>query len=522
MTERLVPTKNGFPTAYADKRTLHSRYDPRGEAEKYIGSLSLSPGIRFFILIEPCLGYIIPVLQKQFPHARLIVLHISDFFIAPEFPGEGISRPPAFQAPLVSEAPPPAVWSPESAQTLEEFLEQEIPDIEGRYLKLIEWRPAMISYGDAYLALLSRVAAFIKRVDANKRTLRGFGRRWLRNGLKNIQLFTNPVRIRAGSVPLVITASGPSLEDTLPLLREWKKKSPLFIMGVSSAVPALYEADLAPDLVVSTDGGGWALVHLREAYRKIRRNCPGSHGKQPFTLAAGLIAAIPSQYRDLPVLPISDGSLWQNILLTSLGISFIILPQRGTVSASAMDLAFTLTGGQVVITGLDLSHRDLRTHARPYGFDQLWEERAHRMNPVYSQVFIRENIPVNPGSHGIYAAWFAGQLDRYPKRLCTLGNNNPVFNTLSSGDTGAFTTNGALPLVTAAGPLPPHSPAEAGEILIHALDTPQYGGRLLEELGSLLGQDEGISGTGEEIPSNADMVKAELYRMVRSPEAFHG
>jgi hypothetical protein len=383
------------------------------EAEKYINALKFRENIRFFILIEPGMGYMVPVLRKNNPLAKIIVLHISDFFIHQETGEDQILKADA-------------VWGPGRGIPLQRFLEEEIPDIEARFIGLIEWRPSLTAYGEGYLRLLSETADFIKRVDANARTVKGFGKRWFKNVFKNLKLLQQILEPSPTSIPMVIAGAGPSLEETIPLIREWKQRKTLGVLAAASSVEALAAGGIRPDLIISTDGGGWAAAHLRGALRE-----------KPPALTVTLNAALPSQCGELPILILSDGSVWQNLLLKSMAIPFVPLPPRGTVTASALELALVLTHGEIFITGTDLSHRDLRTHARPYGFNRLLELRASRFQPLYSETFVRAGLIADSGSHGIYAAWFGRQLETYPKRLHTLGNNNPVFNSLAvSGKPG--------------------------------------------------------------------------------------
>jgi hypothetical protein len=463
MIHRLAATGSGFPTLLAGEQALHSRYNPPGEAEKYINNLPLGEGIRFFILLEPGLGYGIPPLRKRFPGAKIIALHISDF-------SPGAARVPGGLE-------PDAAWSPGSGRELQAFLEEEIPDTDAAFIRIVEWRPALTVYGEAYLRLLSETAEFIKRIDANQRTLRGFGRRWFRNMFRNLRILGRTLRFSPGSVPVIITGAGPSLEKTLPLIREGKNKRPLFVLAVSSSVPALLAAGIGPDLIISTDGGIWTLFHLYETIR----GAPGS------ALAANLTAALPSQCSSLPVLPISDGSLWQSLVLRSLSVPFITLPPRGTVTASALDLAFALTGGRIFISGTDLAHRDIRTHARPYSFDRFQDAAATRLNPRYSQGFLRARAIEASGNHRIYASWFSRQLAAYPRRLYSLGINNPVFNGLSPYQEGAGGGEGEPVRMTAENR---DDPGEAASrVLLRALGHPRYGDILTGELGPLLFPD---------------------------------
>jgi len=406
--------------------SLHSRYNPRLEAERYIASISLNSKIRFFILIEPGLGYMIPPLKKRVPGAKIITLHAMR-------QSEYISRVDS----SVADNAPDSEWFPETEISIRDFLEREIPDSEAREIKILEWRPALALYGKAYLSLMEEAADFIRQADANTRTVAAFGRRWFKNFFKNLEIIKTVICPFQLSVPLLVTGAGPGLEDSL-IRKEFREtatncarntcghntcgpgngfpRDRVFIMAVASSVPALKARNIIPDMVISTDGGNWARFHLYDLFRS-----------PAYPLAAALTAALPSQCEGCSILPISDGSLWQTIILRELQIPFIILPQRGTVSASALDIAFTLTEGDVYIAGIDLANQDIRSHSRPYSLDRFLEEKEGRLNPVYSQSYCRSSMLKAGGSYGIYASWFEKQLAAYPKRLHSLGKNNPAF-----------------------------------------------------------------------------------------------
>ncbi|MDR1948896.1 MAG: DUF115 domain-containing protein [Spirochaetaceae bacterium] len=498
MNERLAATGSGTPTAYAGEKALHSRYNPPLEAEKYVNALSPGGDIRFFILIEPALGYIIPVLRKKFPGAKIIVLHVSDFFVERSAMEGGLP-----------------VWSPGKGPGLQEFLEGEIPDVPAAAVKIVEWRPALGAYGKPYLGVLRETVEFVRRIDANAGTARGFGRRWFKNAFKNLGIIKKTLSYAPGFVPILITGAGPGLEEALPLIREAGGGNSFFILASSSSVQALLAGGLFPDLIISTDGGNWALLHLHEALRK-------AGGDDKPALAAGLSAALPSQCSSMPVLPISDGSCWQKILLESLGIPGVDLPQRGTVTASALDLALSLTGGPVFLAGMDLAHRDIRTHARPYGFDRFWEEGVSRLSPGYSRAFVR--AVESPGAHRIYAAWFRGQLASYPRRIYSLGLNNPVFAALpqAAGEAGeGFPFAGAGRGEGGGGQLSPRirtlpgdggAAFKAARALGAALENPALAPLLSRELSPLLLPDEGDPAPGDLAAEIKTLIRPYLSR----------
>jgi hypothetical protein len=449
-----------------DGPALHSRYNPRGEAERYIGALKPGGGIEYFILLEPGRGYLAPVLREKYPAARIISLHLDRAFRgSPE--EQGI----------------PA-WFLGDEPGLQAFLESQIPDTEARFIRVIEWRPSANVYGKKYLWLLSETADFIRRIDANKRTAGNFGRRWLGNFFRNLGLLRVLVRPGPLAVPLLVAGAGPGLEESLPLIAEMKEKGPLFVLAASSSLRALVQGGIVPDMLISADGGAWALIHLYECFRG------EGGGFRPF-LAANLTAALPSQCAALPIMALNDGSLWQSLVFQGLGIPAFTLPQRGTVSAAALDLAFFLSSGNIFMSGMDLSLRDIQTHARPYGFDPLFWGKASRFSPYYSQIFFRAGEMKRGKSLNVYAAWFRGRQSAWPRRVFSLGNNNPVFQSPTPeerGGEGLAAAAGKLPGGKAWETAAPEgiSPARGAEILAKALSGPALAAALSGELAPLL------------------------------------
>ncbi|MDR2662524.1 MAG: DUF115 domain-containing protein [Treponema sp.] len=464
MIERLVPGKNGY-TVYAGDTALHSRYNPRLEAEKYAASLNLEKSYRCFILMEPGLDYLGSVLRRRFPRAAVITLHCSAFFADKKLRllcGGGEPE----EAPALS-------WDPLSGEGLEPFLERTVT-ADARAIRLVEWRPSVHAYGTAYLELAGRTVECIRRINAGALTVRNFGRRWLKNALRNLPLFRHPVRVRRGTGPVAVCAAGPSLEEALDLIIRWRDSSPPLVIAVSSAVPALLYRGITPDLVIATDGGGWALFHLYGGFRPDK-------GAQ-FVLTAGLTAALPSQAERSRALILCDGTLWQELLLGSR--PFLRLPQRGTVSASALDLALSLSTGKVYLAGLDLTHRDLRTHARPYVFETALDRSSCRFRPYYSRAFEREEMIRNSGAQDIYAAWFRTYLGSFPKRIFTLGGGRDLGIPPCSGVPG--TAERGEPPVFLPVPAEKTETRRGVPILLEALDNPPLGARLSKELGELL------------------------------------
>jgi len=382
------------------EKSLHSRYDPRAEAVRYIDSLRLTDTIECFILIEPGFGFMIPVLRDKFPDRKIIILHA----------GKCLSRGNLTYNCAVFSSGETNLSG--QTQNIKRFLETETPDIDAAKIKIIEWRPSMNYFKEAYLTLISQTAEFLKQTDAGKRTTAHFGKRWVKNFFININCITKTVTFKKSDLPVIVTGSGPSLENVLPFIKDMQEYC--LIIAASSSLTALSFAGIKPDIVITTDGGNWARKHLCFLFSNAAASTSAA------ALAVNLCAALPSQCSEYPFLIINDGSFWQSVVLRELSLPSIIIGQRGTVSATAAELAMQLSNGNVYLAGMDFSNNDIRTHVKPYAFDNIFFSQANRFFPVYSSAFKRSSLLKDGGSMNIYEAWFKDQLSSWQKNIFSL------------------------------------------------------------------------------------------------------
>jgi hypothetical protein len=458
MEETLVLSRCGLYTVLAGQKTLHSRYNPLTEAERYVDSLHWRSEIEYIILAECCLCYLIEPLRKKFPSSKIISLHISGFYHGK------------------SAAPPDAEWLPQSATGLDSFLEKEIDDTEADKIKIIEWRPAADVYREEYLNLVKTITAFVKRVDANKRTRTSFGRRWIRNVVKNCFLFagdTKIARITRPAPSCIAAGAGPGLEDSYGAIRRLVKNGALLI-AVSSALGALLNAGIRPGLIVACDGGNWARLHLFECFRYFYK-------KTPPALAFSLSAALPSQCAGFSsLLPLGDGSIFQSLVQKCLNIPPVSFPQRGTVGASALDLAFSLSDGPVYAAGINFSHKDIRTHAKPYAFDAGLSSSSFRLRPLYGLQFERALMIDSSRVNKIYSDWFNGQ--KFPRKIHDVSDATIDISGVNGGDADIFTRERKSPI--------PRPVTRLITALNAALTGEETREALTEELSELLPRDD--------------------------------
>ena len=421
---------------------------------RYIDSLNLKSDIECFILIEPGLGYLVPALREKFKTSKIIALHAGSFP-----PHEGV----------------PALCGAD-CEAVQKFLEKEIPEIDAGRIRIIEWRPSMNYYGEDYVKLLSATVEFIKRLDAGSRTVEVFGRRWVRNFFRNLTNVQRAVLYSQMEIPVIVTGSGPSLETALPVIRNMQDSC--LIIAASSSIMALSAGGVTADIVIATDGGPWALRHIYSYYRNASRKTAA--------LAVNLCAALPSQCSSTPQLIINDGSFWQSIVLHELALPSVVIPQRGTVTAVAVELAMLLSRGNIYLAGMDLCVSDIRTHARPYAFDSIFFGGANRLTPFYSEAFTRSRAIQEGASMNIYAGWFKKELASWPKRIFLLGSGHKVFESALPPEKAALKNTDEYFKTVSAGEEPALFAKRAASALLAAMKNGEFAENLKQELTPLL------------------------------------
>jgi hypothetical protein len=114
----------------------------------------------------------------------------------------------------------------------------------------------------ASLEARRQTAQLLRELRGGLATTAAVGRRWLRNCLDN---FLGIQRVLCAApppspLPILIAASGPSLQAALPALGRLRERFALW--ALPSAVECLLAHGLIPDQVVLTDPGWYGLAHL--------------------------------------------------------------------------------------------------------------------------------------------------------------------------------------------------------------------------------------------------------------------
>lgn len=403
------PARSGEPTARIDGVLLHSRFDPRREAERVVNRYRES-GTEYprdaTVLCGFGLGYHLEALLEAGEEPVVVV--------------EPDRR--RFLSALVHRDLRNAFADPRTnlviGQTVRTVIEL-LKTIEVRYPDTLRLQPVTGRSPDYFEELLRAVESFRKRNEVNANTLTRFGKLWIRNLLINLpKLAVSPgLNILEGvfsGFPVLLVAAGPTLDNHYVLLRELKKRCVL--LAVDTALPLLERHGIEADIVVVVDPQYWNTRHLDYAGRS-----------KPLLLAEP--STHPRVLRLLPLTTLFSGSffpLGQYMEAT--------LPPRkklgagGSVATSAWDAARIAGARDIYTVGLDLGFPGAKTHARGSFFEERGHTLSHRLAGMeeYAFRYLRSGEPfLAEDSAGnallsdrrmqMYASWFESQATLYPE-----------------------------------------------------------------------------------------------------------
>jgi hypothetical protein len=378
-------SRTGLPILLLDGKPLVSTYDPVREARRFAGAaLAGAAAAPAVVVVGGVMGYLEQAVRAEAPQARLLRVDLS-------------AEASAIEGPT-----PAPRWSPSSPLALASFLAGQLDESDLLGLRVIEWAPAAAAWPDRARGAREEIRLFVERLKAGYATTAAFGALWVRNALANF------VGLRAlgapaaagGDEPLLIAASGPTLEEALPLLLSHRGHMRLW--ALPSSVRALDDAGIRPDLVVVTDPGLYALQHLPAGY--------GAPIAMPLAASRGT-----RSYSDT-VLLFSQPYLFEQELAGLLAPwPLPVIPPQGTVAASALALAAAAGYRSIVFAGLDFCYRDVLSHARPGLFEIYHAARCGRTSPFDGALFSAAAEAAERDASGArataglraYSRWFA-------------------------------------------------------------------------------------------------------------------
>jgi hypothetical protein len=236
--------KSGEETIEVDGIFLHSKHDPKKEAERFIKELPYDGENRIYLLFGAGLGYVLPgILEKE--NAHVIWLEPHPFLVKEALRLFDFSRD------IISEKLT-IILQVENEELL-------LSAFKGKATYPITFVPHRSSFQwkeTDYTKLKLIAEQHFHKKDVNLATLTRFEKIWAKNICFNLPdiISMTPIHllfdIAKGGKVLVVGA-GPSLYESISEIRQFREH--FVLLAVDTALPILSHFDIEPDLIYSVD-----------------------------------------------------------------------------------------------------------------------------------------------------------------------------------------------------------------------------------------------------------------------------
>jgi len=381
---KIFQARDGNLTAEWKGVLLHSSYSPVKEVRKFLDS-RLDPDTRTAIILGDSLGYITREALLMNPGLKIIE----------------ISYNPAFSRKLFTLNH--LYWEPGQTLKLYQFLSLHLDDLDLIHLSFLIWIPSAKIFPELSEEFSQTINTFLRERKGSLYTTGGFGKRWLKNSLKNYLCLSRVSLLSLSpGKPVFIAASGYSLNKDISLLKKYRSRYSLW--ALPSSVQFLIHHGIVPDLIIQTDPGFYTRYHLR---------IPEAH---EVPLAMPLSSSVEHSQLDRPVFLFSQNHFFEPFLLNTLGQNFITLPSTGTVAAAALQLGLLSHPSLLVVGGLDLISCDIHEHVNPNGFFSFLHFNSLRTSSALTQAYNRTVLTgrrIDPGWQNQQLRTYSEWLNRF-------------------------------------------------------------------------------------------------------------
>lgn len=376
MALEFFAAKNAEKSAKANGVALHSSYNPKAEGERFANNLEPGFNPKCVVIVEGALSYCAQFIKKRFPNAKVGTIRFSNDFCQSDKEWDFcLSLTKKNAAPL--------------CDRLFDLLGEEALFQSAFF----DWKPSAAAWPKESKEAWAQIKDALQKAKTVLATREHFGKRWLKNKAAFFERLQRTTFIECVKKPILVCASGPSLEGALESIRNVRDK--IFICALSSSISVLARNDIAPDLALSMDGGWWAKKHL-DPLRKFFKEVP---------LALEPEAACPSiLLKQKEILPLCyDDDFLSKKIFESLGIKALLARRNGTVSGSALELFAALCENEIFFAGLDLAPSKTKSHALPNVLETERDASDFRLKTKAT----RQAAGALPSqSLAIYEAWF--------------------------------------------------------------------------------------------------------------------
>ncbi len=339
--------------------SMHSRFDPRGEAEKIAGN---NQHKGFFVFLGMGGAYNIVPFLEGVRLSRGIIIEYDAGIVRAILENIDLTH-------VLSDKRLTLIIDPDEDELKELFISKYVPSITGD-MAVIPLHGRIDAEPQKFQAAAGFIKNFMNYVSDDYSVQAFFGKRWFSNIIKNLPLAS----ASRPSIPPIknaaVSAAGPSLELQLETLRTRAKD--IFLIATDTSLSALNGFGLKPDAVISIDCQHISYYHFMSG---IPAGVPVfldlaspptvarvSGGAYFFTSGHPLARYIAAKFRAFPVIDTSGGNVTQ----------------------AAVSLAEFLGAHRIFVYGADFSYPFGKSYARGTYVYPYFYARQSRLKPSES------------------------------------------------------------------------------------------------------------------------------------------
>lgn len=219
------------------------------------------------------------------------------------------------------------------------------------------------------------IISFIRKQEISNSTLLRFGKIWTKNLFRNMHRFFTAQKLSAykqwaQGKSAVIVGAGPSLEEALPILRQYQNHT--IIIACDTVAPVLSQHNINPDFILTVDPQEQNSFYLRYSshkdYTLIADPCIHDSSFEGYT-------------DDRIVLMDSVFPLYQPF--EHFWGKSELLASGGSVSTSAFDFARYIGADPIIMVGQDLSFTKRKTYSTGNVLSEFSRTTHHRLNSFH-------------------------------------------------------------------------------------------------------------------------------------------
>ncbi|MCF0124492.1 MAG: motility associated factor glycosyltransferase family protein [Treponema sp.] len=357
-------------------KTIESRYNPQADAIRKFISLNVSE--KFIILIGCGSGLLLNEIATRLPDAIIIVV---------EYSSEDILFLKSINE-IKKLSYDNRIHIIPKEDLYKEIINSYFPALYGN-MRIIEQTNYSTEFPEYLIYIKNEIKNALNSISKDYSVQSHFGKIWQKNIISNLNLKQKSFEITADINKIcVILAAGPSLDLNLQKLKY--KRDLYYVIATDTAYLSAKKNNIFIDAVVSLDGQMTSLNHFMT---------PTDNSTIFFFDWSSNSSLVRKTKKNTnKIIFFRDGHPLSNLLDSGNELSPYIYSGAGTVTISALDIAFQMGFKKIEVWGADFSYLDNKCYAKGTYLDILYNKNSNKINSsekTFSKLMYRTDLLKN-------------------------------------------------------------------------------------------------------------------------------